>query len=242
MTIEQVLALKPGQRAKLSRAELARAVSVLASAGNKRLRRIEKAGLTKSSNAYQAIARSGGDFSVKNKDITELDNEFERLKKFFAPDTKTSTVGGTKKSIQRRKKAVEGWMADQGLTDYYKWSKSKQNKFWELVDSPEMQKVIEQYYGNYKGKQAINIAYNEFVQQEKDVRKYSRELLKTMPGDQNKKLRRQMIQMERENLTRRSLSRFQGIAQSIYEAQQEMEAEEEEDLEAYMTARYSTVE
>lgn len=241
MTIKEVLALKSGQRAKLSRAELARAVSVLASAGNKRLRRIEKEKLTKASNAYQAIARSGGDFSVKNKDVTELEQEFQRLFDFFEK-SKTSTVAGTRKSEATRKAAVNEWMNTNGMGDYNKWSKKRQNEFWDFVHSEQTQKAVQQFYGNYTGSDSIFVAYQEFMKAEKHVKDFAKQLRINIPGKQNAALRRQMIAMERETALNNAKAGIFQVFQQAYEAAAELEAEDEENLEAYMEARYSTVE
>ena len=91
----------------MSRKELAKAVSILASAANKRLKRIEQAGLEDYSSAYRYIQRTGGKFSVKGKSKDELILEYKRAKGFLSPARKTSTLSGIKTSKEENKQKVE---------------------------------------------------------------------------------------------------------------------------------------
>lgn len=98
-TTRQILAM--------TRKELAKAVSTLASAGNKRLKRIEQAGLEDYSSAYRYIQRTGGKFSVRGKSKEELILEYKRAKGFLSPARKTSTVSGIKASKEENELKVE---------------------------------------------------------------------------------------------------------------------------------------
>lgn len=91
----------------LNRQELSRLVSRLASAGNKRLKRLETEGLAKLSPAvYQSKKISKGrtrkskikKFSTKGKTLNELRSEYVRAVNFL--NTKTSTVKGTKQYLK----------------------------------------------------------------------------------------------------------------------------------------------
>lgn len=73
---------------KLSESTLRKVVNRLASAGNKRLRRMEQAGET--SPAYREVQASGGKFSTKGKTLEGLRREFLRAKQFF--EDKTSSL------------------------------------------------------------------------------------------------------------------------------------------------------
>lgn len=95
------------QMLSMTRRELAKAVSMLASVGNKRLKRIEQAGLEEYSSAYRYIQRTGGKFSVKAKSKEELILEYKRAKGFLSPVRKTSTVSGIKASKEENEQKVE---------------------------------------------------------------------------------------------------------------------------------------
>jgi len=75
---------------KLSEKELRELSMRLNSAANKRLRRLEKSGMSEWSPAYQHIKRSGGDFSVKGKDTkVSIKNEIQRASDFLRAQTST---------------------------------------------------------------------------------------------------------------------------------------------------------
>lgn len=95
------------QMLSMSRKELAKAVSILASAANKRLKRIKNAGLENYSSAYRYIERTGGKFSVAGKNNEELIIEYKRTKGFLSPSRKTSTIKGIKISMQENETKVQ---------------------------------------------------------------------------------------------------------------------------------------
>lgn len=74
----------------------------LVSMANKRLRRLEKNGLTNTP-AYQAYIKNGGQyFSVKGKDYNQLQSELARLRNFI--DSQTSTVTGVNNYLKEMAK------------------------------------------------------------------------------------------------------------------------------------------
>ena len=89
---------------KMDRRELAKNVSILASAANKRLRRLEKAGETDAF-AYSKIMERHGDFSVKGKDLNELRKEFIQVKGFL--NNVTSTVKGWRTFLKETSKRID---------------------------------------------------------------------------------------------------------------------------------------
>lgn len=95
------------QMLSMSRKELAKVVSILASAANKRLKRIETAGLENYSSAYRYIERTGGKFSVAGKNTEELIVEYKRAKGFLSPSRTTSTIKGIKASMQENETKVQ---------------------------------------------------------------------------------------------------------------------------------------
>ena len=116
------------QMLSMSRKELAKAVSILASAGNKRLKRIEKAGFENYSSAYRYIERTGGKFSVAGKNTEELIVEYKRAKGFLSPARKTSTIRGIKRSMRENETKVHERL---GVT--FK-NKEESKEFWKAYN------------------------------------------------------------------------------------------------------------
>lgn len=104
-SINELLNLTSRDIAKLSRQELAKVVSQLASAGNKRLRRLETTSMGTESRPYKA-AMEVGNFSVAGKNQGQLQNEFKRVSGFLK--AKTSTVSGWGKERTRVYKRIGG--------------------------------------------------------------------------------------------------------------------------------------
>ena len=125
------------QLLSMSRKELAKVVSILASAGNKRLKRIENAGLENYSSAYRYIERTGGKFSVAGKNTEELIIEYKRVKGFLSPARKTSTIRGVKASMQENETKVQERL---GIT--FK-NKEESKEFW---------KAYNKYADNHRAK------------------------------------------------------------------------------------------
>lgn len=92
-SVEILLNMELEDLQKMSRADLARNVSKLASAANKRIVRIEKAGIYSPSVEY--VKKHGGKFSVAGKNKQQLLIEYNRVADFLI--SKTSSVRGTKK-------------------------------------------------------------------------------------------------------------------------------------------------
>lgn len=100
MKVKDVLRLSDVQINKMSRKELAQVTSILASAANKRIARIEKAGVT--SPAVANMKANEGRFSVKGKNTNQLRGEFARARNFMT--NVTSTVRGAKSSARQIEK------------------------------------------------------------------------------------------------------------------------------------------
>lgn len=103
--INELLNLSSRDVSKLSRQELARVVSQLASAANKRLRRLERTPMGTESRPYKT-AMEKGNFSVAGKKHGQLQNEFKRVSEFLK--AKTSTVSGWKAEKARVYKRIGG--------------------------------------------------------------------------------------------------------------------------------------
>lgn len=93
-SIKELSELTYGEVARMSRKDLAKVVSQLSSAANKRLRRLERTETGAQSPSY-INTRAKGDFSVAGKTQGELQAEFKRVTMFLGG--KTSTVSGWKK-------------------------------------------------------------------------------------------------------------------------------------------------
>ena len=100
MKVKEILNLSDVQINKMSRKELAQVTSILASAANKRINRIEKAGVT--SPAVANVKAHEGRFSVKGKNTNQLRGEFARARNFMT--NVTSTVKGAKSSARQIEK------------------------------------------------------------------------------------------------------------------------------------------
>lgn len=107
--VNEYLNISPNDLMKMTRKELSDVVSTLASAGNKRLRRLEQSELGKESFAYQNVQKSvrKGDranFSVKGKNLNQLRNEYKNVANFL--NQKTSSVTGWKKELKNIKERI----------------------------------------------------------------------------------------------------------------------------------------
>lgn len=101
MSVTDLTQLDISDISKMTRKELAKATSVLGSAVNKRVKRFNEKGIA--TRATEGLKKSGGNISVKGKNVNQLRQEFLRAKKFI--DAKTSTYKGyvqTQKEIEKR--------------------------------------------------------------------------------------------------------------------------------------------
>ena len=110
------------------RRTIARAVRRLADTANKRLKAFEEKGIE--SPAYLNVAKSGGKFSTRDKDVNQLRTEFIRVRNFL--NMKTSTQKGYEKVKQDFFNRVEATTAQKiSLSD------EELNKFWRVFDKTE---------------------------------------------------------------------------------------------------------
>ena len=107
MSVQDILNMDIDTFNKLNTSDLRKVVGRLVSAGNKRLRSFERAG--ESSPATRHVAKSGGAFSTKGKDLNALRSEYTRAKIFM--QAKTGTRKGWK---QVKKETIQG-LKKQGV-------------------------------------------------------------------------------------------------------------------------------
>lgn len=131
MSVQDILNMDIDTFNKMNTSDLRKIVGRLVSAGNKRLRSFERAG--ESSPATRHVAKSGGAFSTKGKDLNALRAEYTRAKNFM--QAKTGTRKGWK---QVRKETIKG-LKKQGV----EMSESQFDDVWKAYEdlkelSPEV--------------------------------------------------------------------------------------------------------
>lgn len=110
--------MNPADVQKMTRRELAKAVSALSSAANKRLQRLESIEAGMLSPAYQSQMKTGVTrFTAKDKNINQLRNEFKNVTGFL--NLKTSTVSGFSKYVKNIEKHTGyGFSNAEELSDF----------------------------------------------------------------------------------------------------------------------------
>lgn len=179
LTINDIMNISYTDINKMDRKELAYHTSRLASAGNKRLRRLEKGGKASSSKPYEQVSKVG-DFSVKGKDVNQLRKEFARVKKFLR--TETGSLSGLKKVERNLEKRLNTKFKDEQQVkefwEVYKKVEEGQEYFIQQYGSKELQKLIAQYQVNNPnksiddvinfGKEQVDKFYNDTIQKNND--------------------------------------------------------------------------
>lgn len=138
--VDTLLDLSPTDLLNMSRKDMARNISTLASAANKRLKRLETSGTY--SPAAEYVKSHGGKFSVAGKNQNQLLTEFFRLQQFM--ESKTSSVKGAKKwqrnvrdtvadTIKQRTGArgQAGKQIEKEVREIFN-DPDKKNQFWDL--------------------------------------------------------------------------------------------------------------
>lgn len=117
MTTQQILNLTQRELERMTEKELRQAVSVLRSTSRKRYERLVEADVySQSAIALHRSSGSGGIFpTVKNMDSITLLNEHKRYKQFLM--SKTSTVGGARKTKNKTKNLIEDLSGGKDFTD-----------------------------------------------------------------------------------------------------------------------------
>lgn len=131
MTVQDILNMDNKTFNSLNTSDMRKVVGRLVSAGNKRLRSFERAG--ESSPATRHVAKSGGAFSTKGKDLNALRAEYTRAKNFLQAKT------GTRKGWKQVKKETIAGLKKQGV----EMTEQQFNDVWEAYEdlkelSPEV--------------------------------------------------------------------------------------------------------
>lgn len=106
-TVAEILAMGTRELARLNLGEMRKLVNVLVSAGNKRIRRLqrnESKGIAPE--ALRGVMESGGVFSARGKNRNQLFKELTRARNFF--NSPLSTVKGAMEERKRRERSLYG--------------------------------------------------------------------------------------------------------------------------------------
>lgn len=122
----------------LAEANLRRQVQQLADAANKRVRRMEKSGLTSPAEARRKREGSGM-FSTKGKNYNQLQAEFKRAKEYL--EAKTSTIKGAKQFqqdvIRKTNERLDARMDQQQAKNFWQ----TMNKVMEQIPQTTLQQA-----------------------------------------------------------------------------------------------------
>lgn len=154
-TVKDILDMDIATFNNLNTKEMQKVVGRLVSAGNKRIRRLQQAGLK--STPVTNLLENGGVLSTKGKDLNELRHEFLRAKSFLK-DTR-STVSGEKKFREKvRKELKEKRNIELSDTQY--------EMFFELYDK---MKELNRYFGESRMKYSTFNVILENMRMDEDV-------------------------------------------------------------------------
>lgn len=151
MTTQQILNLTQRELERMTEKELRQAVSVLRSTSRKRYERIVEADVySQSAIALHRSSGSGGIFpTVKNMDSITLLNEHKRYKQFLI--SKTSTVGGARKTKNKTKNLIEDLsggkeFTDEEITEIFLMADELKNEMNVLQSSTDRISAISEVY------------------------------------------------------------------------------------------------
>lgn len=122
MTVNEILGWSPDQFMRLTKPELKEATQILASAGNKRIKRAQAEGFGSAS--IDAVLKKGK-FSTADKSFAQLRNEFTRARAFL--QSKTGTLSEIAKF---KKESIAALEEASGL----KISPSQFDTFWRAYE------------------------------------------------------------------------------------------------------------
>ena len=108
--VKQYLDMSASEFSKLKEKELRKVVQTLADAGNKRIKRMNEAGLKSPALNYIEHSKGGAHFSPKGKKLNQLRAEYIREKNFLTAET--GNIKGARKFI---KDSVQGFYEKSGI-------------------------------------------------------------------------------------------------------------------------------
>lgn len=126
----------------MSRRDLSKQVSILASAGNKRLKRFKQKNINTPATEY--IKKHGGKFSVAGKNVFELREEYQRVKGFL--ESETATVKGYRSWESK----IANTLKQNSGIDYNSLTESQKRKFWKVYSKLEELDSANVYGARYR--------------------------------------------------------------------------------------------
>lgn len=132
---------------KLSKKDLTKATTILASAANKRYRTLNKLHKNEAvySPARDSLLKSGGAISVKDKNLNEVRREFVRAKNFL--ESATSTGRGAKRFMKEMEFNL--YLAEQGKASEYKRGTEKREKAFKRYRRRMSNVDLTDFFHNY---------------------------------------------------------------------------------------------
>ena len=155
--LKGLLDISPEALNKMTTKELKAVVQVMASAGNKRVKRLENMERGTNAPAYQKFLERGEKFSTKGKTLNELRNEYKNLKSFLG--AKTSSVSGYKMYRAKINKIMGG--EDTGGLD--SMTEAEEKQFWSMYRKWEEANggFSAAYYDSFQAIRDLRRAMNE---------------------------------------------------------------------------------
>lgn len=147
MSVKSILDIPIEDVMKLSKKDLTKATSVLASAANKRYRTLNKLHKNEAvySPARESLLKSGGAISVKDKNLNEVRREFVRAKNFL--ESTTSTGRGAKRFMKEMEFNLH--LAEQGKAGEYKRGTEKREKAFKRYRRRMSNVDLTDFFHNY---------------------------------------------------------------------------------------------
>ena len=142
-SIKETLDLPLSRIMSMSKNELRIEVQRLSMESNKRLAYFKKRGISTPATAY--IKKHGGKFTSKNKDLTQLREEFQRAKGFLESET------GNIKGYREWETRVANTLMENTGIDYNSLTELQKRKFWNAYAKLEELDQANIYGANYRG-------------------------------------------------------------------------------------------
>lgn len=187
MAYKDYLNLSSRDISNLGDVELRNIINDLNDVANKRIKRLERSGLSLYSPAYSNIKASGNTrFRLERGegDMTKLKSAYLKVRNFLSDETETSTIAGTRTYIEKLSPAIDkalnkAMQDERNLDKRYKTAKLKKtaerdtlNDFWDsynewreisMKNNPEAWKqgspkeFVEYFYDEYYSKGKTNV-------------------------------------------------------------------------------------
>lgn len=173
--INELINLDINDVQKLKRSDLAKVVSQLSAAANKRVARLSQTAVGELSPAYQRAALQHGKFGAAGKNINQLRNEYAAVRDFLK--LKTSTVSGWKKVRKNTEKRLGSKFT----------SVDQENRFWQAYRQLESD--------NYGAVHAVGSAEAQRLLRQEMEQNTSEDLIDRMLDRLDEEYERQQINL-----------------------------------------------